>query len=246
MSLVITLKDIEFTNPNLPIIPMDYPTNGLDTLYRMDNIVNGVLQDSSGNGRHGTLDNIYTLTNEGVRLDDGFVQTPCTINDDDITIFCVHRIDAIPSEGTPDSRFRFPWSFYKGGDTSEQDQVYYTPSTQEFGSLKSSSGRVDWVSAQEKWIFTCVSWGSGRYKYFCPQFDKTSDVAITPKPTLVDGVTLNIGNIGTAKAGVSLKYGAFNGTVGVWGFYKKTKSMAEIHEIYKAAQIQMAKRGIVI
>lgn len=247
MSLVITLKGISFTNPNLPIIPLDYPIDGIDALYRMDSVVNGTLQDSSGNNRHAIMDNNYSITKEGLRLDDGFAQTPISISQDDITIFCVHRIDKVPKEGSDSDRYRFVWSFYDG-QTINQDQLYYTPTNSkwEFGQLKNKSSITDADQAEEEWIFTCMSWGGGRYKYICPKLGVSIDVATSSKPDKPSNIWFNIGQIGKQPVGSALQYSGFNGTIGVVGVYKKPKTMAQMQDIYKSAQVQMSKRGITL
>ncbi|EPO0008472.1 hypothetical protein ACT5DH_003526 [Vibrio alginolyticus] len=247
MSLVITLKDTTFSNPNLPTIPLDYPMDGIEALYRMDTVINGVLQDSSGNGKHAALYNSYLLGQKGIRLDDGYINTPISINEDDITIFAVHRVDKVPVEAVLNDRFRFVWSFYPGL-VGQVDQVYYSPSNDSwlFGGLFSSSSRVDANLAEEKWIFTCVSWAGGRYRYFCPEFGLSLDYGVSVKPVIESDCYFNIGQIGSQKPNTALKYGGFNGDIGVVGVYKKGKTTSQIMEIYKSAQIQMAKRGIVI
>lgn len=247
MSLVITLKDTEFTNPNLPVIPLDYPMEGIAALYRMDTVVNGLLVDSSGNNHHAVLDNNYAITPEGLRLDDGFAQSPISIVQDDLTIFAVHKIDKVPLGETEMSRYRFVWSYYDGS-TNYQDQLYYTPVDSElkFGPLKQKNAHISGALAEEKWVFTCVSWGAGRYKYISPQFGVSADVVLTSMPSKPVGIGFNIGQIGEQQLGAPLKYHPFNGTMGVVGVYKSAMTIAQMQNIYKAAQIQMAKRGIVI
>lgn len=247
MSLVITLKGVNFTNPNLPIIPMDYPTEGIEALYRMDSLIGSTVQDSSGNGNHATAYESVSQVSEGLRFNQGYLNTPIRPDSRGLTVFAVHRMDILDTNLTDAEKYRFVWSFYgQNSEVLDHDQVYYAGNDGMFKTFKASTSAVSGSTVQNLWVFSCLSFGDGRYRYFCPQANKDLDNGVEITPEIDPSFFFNIGTIGQHQPGESSNYGLFEGEFAVVGVYHEPKTRTQIDEIYKAAQLQMAKRGITI
>ncbi len=245
MSLVITLKGIKFNNPNLPIIPLDYPVDELEALYRMDSLIGSTVQDSSGKGNHATAYESVSRVAEGLRFNKGYLNTPIRPDSRGVTVFAVHRMDIVDTNLPDNDKYRFVWSFY-GGSSAGQDQLYYAGNDEMFKTLKASTSAVPGNTMQDVWVFSCLSFGDGRYRYFCPQAGKDMDNSSALVPDVDASSFFNIGTIGNHQPGESSNYGLFEGEFAVLGVYHKAKTRTQIEEIYKAAQLQMSKRGITI
>lgn len=245
MSLVITLKGVNFNNPNLPIIPLDYPTEGIEALYRMDSLIGSTVQDSSGNGNHATAYESVTQVAEGLRFDQGYLNTPIRPDSRGLTVFAVHRMDVLDTNLTDSEKYRFVWSFYSDAEPGS-DQLYYRGNDETFKTLRSSTSAVPGATMQDIWVFSCLSFGDGSYRYFNPQAGKDMDNAFATVPAIDETSFFNIGTIASHQPGQSSSYGLFEGEFAVMGVYHEAKTRSQIDEIYKAAQLQMAKRGITI
>ncbi|QKS98245.1 hypothetical protein HUO05_23905 (plasmid) [Vibrio alginolyticus] len=247
MSLVITLKGLKFSNPNLPVIPLDYPMEKIEALYRMDSLIGSTIQDSSGNGNHATTYESVSRVKEGVRLDKGYINTPVRPDARGLTVFAVHRMDVLDPNLLDNDKYRFVWSFYgNNSPVSGHDQVYYAGNDGMFKTYKASTSAVSGNEVQNVWVFSCLSFGDGRYRYFCPQANKDLDNGVELIPEIDPSFFFNIGTIGQHQPGESSSYGLFEGEFAVVGVYHEAKTRSQIEEIYKAAQMQMSKRGIVI